>query len=82
MFQLYWLDFIGETEIVASCSAHYKTAVYPKYRPVCCIWCTVQQGLDPTVCCTYRVALNKTLHQTICNISTTSGPIINIFEAA
>jgi len=30
----------------------------------------------------YRVAQNKIPHQTICNISTTSGPILKILEAA
>jgi len=30
----------------------------------------------------YRVAHNKIPHQTICNISTTGGPILKILEAA
>jgi len=30
----------------------------------------------------YRVAQNKIPHQTICNISTTSGLILKILEAA
>jgi len=30
----------------------------------------------------YRVAHNKIPHQTICNISTISGPILKILEAA
>ena len=37
--------------------------------------------ISSVICGIYRVAQNKILHQTICNILATSGQILKILEA-